>query len=49
MQMMDSIGIAEEIIAEWKRSDTAGFIWKVDFVKAYDSLDWRFLWNVFKT
>ena len=47
-QMMDSIVIAEEIIAEWKRSDTARFIWKVDFAKAYDSLDWRFLWNVLK-
>ena len=47
-QMMESIVIAEEIIAEWKRSDTAGFIWKVDFAKAYDSLDWRFLWNVLK-
>ena len=47
-QMLDSIVIAEEIIVEWKRSDTAGFIWKVDFAKAYDSLDWRFLWNVFK-
>ena len=38
-QMMDSIVIAEEIIVEWKRSDIAGFIWKVDFAKAYDSLD----------
>ena len=54
-QMMDSIVIAEEIIAEWKRSDTTGWrflkrsdIWKVDFAKAYDSLNWRFLWNVFK-
>ena len=47
-QMMDSIVIAEEIIAEWKRSDTTSFIWKVDFAKAYDSLDWRFLWNVFQ-
>ena len=45
---MDSIVIAEEIIAEWERSDTTGFIWTVDFAKAYDSLNWRFLWNVFK-
>ena len=42
-QMLDSIIIAEEIIVEWKRSGTTGFIWKVDFAKAYDSLDWRFL------
>ena len=46
--MLDSIVIAEETIAEWKRSDTAGFIWKVNFAKAYDSLDWRFLWDVLK-
>ena len=48
MQMLDTIIIAEEIIAEWKRSDIAGFVWKVDFAKAYDSLDWHFLWNMFK-
>ena len=37
--MSDSVVIAEEIIADWRRSGTAGFIWKVDFAKAYDSLD----------
>ena len=48
MQMLVTIIIAEDIIAQWKRSYIVGFIWKVDFAKAYDSLDWRFLWNVFK-
>ena len=46
--MMDSVVVTEEIIAAWKRLGTTGFVWKVDFTKAYDSLDWRFLWNVLK-
>ena len=45
-QMADSIVLAEEIVAAWHRDDTTGFMWKVDFGKAYDSIDWRFLWNV---
>ena len=47
-QMTDSVVVAEEIIAAWRRSGTTGFVWKMDFAKAYDSLDWRFLWNVLK-
>ena len=42
-QMADSIVLAEEIVASWRRDGTPGFLWKVDFSKAYDSLDWRFL------
>ena len=38
-QMIDSIVMAEEIVAAWRRSSTSGFLWKVDFVKAYDSID----------
>ena len=47
-QMIDSIVMAEEIVAAWRRSDTSGFLWKVDFAKAYDSIDWRYLWNVLR-
>ena len=47
-QMTDNIVLAEEIVASWRRSGTPGFLWKVDFFKAYDSLDWRFLWNVLR-
>ena len=47
-QMTDSIVLAEEIVAAWRRKGTTGFMWKVDFAKAYDSLDWRFLWNVLR-
>ena len=42
-QMIDSIVLAEEMVAAWHRSGIAGFMWKVDFAKAYDSIDWRFL------
>ena len=45
-QMADNIVLAEEIVASWRRNGTPGFLWKVDFSKAYDSLDWQFLWNV---
>ena len=47
-QMSDSIVLAEEIVATWRRRDTPGFMWKVDFSKAYDTLDWQFLWNVLR-
>ena len=47
-QMSDSIVMAEEIVAAWRRDNTPGFLWKVDFSKAYDSLDWSFLWNVLR-
>ena len=46
--MFDNIMMAEEIVAAWRRDSTPGFLWKVDFSKAYDSLDWRFLWNVLR-
>ena len=47
-QMSYSVVVAEEIFASWRRSGTTGFVWKVDFAKAYDSLDWRFLLTVLK-
>ena len=37
--------LLEEIVAAWRRKDTTGFMWKVEFAKAYDSIDWCFLWN----
>ena len=40
--------MAEEIVAAWRRDSTPGFMWKVDFSKAYDTIDWQFLWNVFR-
>ena len=47
-QMSNSIVLAEEIVTTWRRRDTSGFMWKVDFSKAYDTLDWQFLWNVLR-
>ena len=47
-QMIDNIVMAEEIVTAWLRSGTTGFLWKVDFAKAYDSIDWRYLWNVLR-
>ena len=45
-QMSDSVVVAEEIIADWRRPGSAGFVWQVDFAKSYHSLDWHFFWNV---
>ena len=45
-QLPDSVVMAGEILAAWKAQGTKGFMWKVDFTKAYDSLDWQFLWVV---
>ena len=45
-KMANSIVLVEEIVATWRRNGTTGFMWKVDFSKAYDTLDWQFLWNV---
>ena len=47
-QMADSIVLAEKILAKWRRDGTTDFMWKVNFDKAYDSIDWRFLWNVLR-
>ena len=38
-QMADNIVLVEEIVAAWRRDGTTGFMWKVDFAKAYNSID----------
>ena len=45
---MDSKVMAEEIVAAWQRRGTKRFMWKLDFMKAYDSIDWRFIWRVLR-
>ena len=44
-QLVDNTVVAGEIVAAWGRKDTKGFIWKVNFAKAYDSLDLAFSWS----
>ena len=44
-QLVDSMAMTGEIITKWKRSATKGFLWKLEFAKAYDSIDWNFLWS----
>ena len=46
--MTDNVILAQKIVADWRRSGFASFMWKVDFAKAYDSLEWIFLWNVLR-
>ena len=46
--MIDIVVLAEEMVAAWLWSGTAGFMWKVDLAKAYNSIDLRFLWNVLR-
>ena len=45
-QMVDSVVMAEEIVVAWQRHGTKGFMCKLDFAKAYDSLYWLFIWRV---
>ena len=37
-QLVDSVVAAGEIISAWQRNKTKGFMWKVDFAKAFDSV-----------
>ncbi|KAK3189705.1 hypothetical protein Dsin_029266 [Dipteronia sinensis] len=47
-QILDSFVVAEEIIHHWKKSKGGGLMVKLDFEKAYDSLDHSFLDKVLK-
>ncbi|GKA63819.1 RNA-directed DNA polymerase, eukaryota, reverse transcriptase zinc-binding domain protein, partial [Tanacetum coccineum] len=46
--IMDGILIANESIEYEKKSKGKGLIFKVDFEKAYDSINWRFLLDIMK-
>ena len=47
-QIMDSILIANEVIDSMKKSTKGGLILKLDFEKAFDSVDWNFLISIMK-
>ena len=42
-QILDSFVITEEIIHHWKKNKNGGLLVKLDFEKAYDSVDHNFL------
>ncbi|KAK0584469.1 hypothetical protein LWI29_013775 [Acer saccharum] len=42
-QIMDSFVIAKEVIKKWRRDKEAGLLVKLDFEKAYDSVDHGYL------
>ena len=44
--IMDAVLIANEVVAEKKRSGEEGVVFKIDFEKAYDHVDWGFLNHV---
>jgi hypothetical protein len=45
-QILDGILIANEVVDEARRSKKELMLFKVDFEKAYDSVDWGYLDDV---
>lgn len=46
--ILDGILIANETVEFLKRKKTSGLIFKVDFEKAYDSINWKYLCDILK-
>ncbi|XP_028080046.1 uncharacterized protein LOC114281693 [Camellia sinensis] len=46
--IIDGVLIANEVVDLWKRSKKKGLILKLDFEKAYDSVNWEFLYSMMK-
>ncbi|GJV76117.1 reverse transcriptase domain, reverse transcriptase zinc-binding domain protein [Tanacetum coccineum] len=46
--ILDGVLIANETVDHLKKNRSKGLIFKVDFEKAYDSLNWRFLIDIMK-
>ncbi|CAL5341169.1 unnamed protein product [Camellia sinensis] len=44
--ILDGILVANEIVDDWKRKQKKGLILKLDFEKAYDSINWEFLFSM---
>ena len=45
-QILDAFLIANEVVDEKRRSGEEGIVFKIDFEKAYDHVDWGFLEQV---
>lgn len=44
--VLDGVLIANEVIDGWKTSNRKGLVIKLDFEKAYDSVNWEFLFSM---
>lgn len=47
-QILDAVLVANEIVEETRRKKQKGWVIKLNFEKAYDTINWRFLGEVFK-
>ncbi|XP_028122010.1 uncharacterized protein LOC114319199 [Camellia sinensis] len=45
-QILDGILIANEVVDLWKRNSSGGLLLKLDFQKAFDSVNWNFLFHI---
>jgi hypothetical protein len=44
--IMEGVRVLHEILHEVKKKKMSGVLFKVDFKKAYDNVNWAFLYNV---
>lgn len=44
--ILDGVLVANEIVDEWKKKQKKGIVLKLDFEKAYDSINWEFLFSM---
>ena len=42
-QILDVVLVANEVVEDYRRSNKEGLVFKLDFEKAYDNLNWDFL------
>ncbi|XP_028118943.1 uncharacterized protein LOC114316485 [Camellia sinensis] len=45
--ILDGVLIANEVVEGWKKTKKKGVLIKLDFEKAYDSINWGFLFDMF--